>query len=98
MFSIATMLGGSIGIALISFIIEAFLFKNDEPTIRATKTAGLALIIAAVLSGFGAADGGPFVWTAGLNYVPGAVAVFLWFKSRYASRWSDEVETIEPSE
>jgi hypothetical protein len=97
-FSIGTMVGGAIGVTLISFIIEAFLFKNDEPTIRASKTAGLALLIAAVLSGFGAADGGPFVWTSGLNYVPGAIAVFLWFKSRYASNWSDEVETEEPSE
>ena len=97
MYSIGTIVGGVIGITLISFIIEALLFKNDEPTIRAAKTAGLALLIAAVLSGFGTADGGPFVWTAGFNYIPGAVAVFLWFKSRYASKWSDEVETTEPS-
>jgi Ca2+/Na+ antiporter len=91
-FSIAEMLGGAIAITLISFIIEALLFKSDEPMTRAIKTAGLALIIAAVLSGFGSADGGPFVWTAGLNYVPGAIAVFLWFKSRYASKWSSEPE------
>ena len=95
-FSIATMAGGAIAITLISFIIESFLFKRDEPTSRALKTAGLALVIAAILSGFGAADGGPFVWTAGLNYVPGAIAVFLWFKSRYASKWTDDVESSEP--
>jgi uncharacterized membrane protein YfcA len=90
--SIAAMVGGALGITLISLIIEALLFKNDEPTTRAIKTTGLALIITSVLSGFGSADGGSFVWTAGINYVPGAIAVFLWFKSRYASKWSSEPE------
>ena len=91
--SVAGMFGGAIGIVLISFVIEAFLFKRDEPTTRAMKTAGLALLLAAVLSGFGAADGGPFVWTAGITYLPGAVAVFLWFRSRYAKKWTEDLES-----
>ena len=51
-FSVAEMLGGAIAVLLLSFIVEMFLFKNDEPTIRATKTVGVVLIFAAILSGF----------------------------------------------
>ena len=91
-FSVGEMLGGSIAVLLLSFIVEMFLFKNDEPTIRATKTVGAVLIFSAILSGFGQADGGSFVWSAGLNYVPGAIAVFLWFRSRYESKWIGDTD------
>lgn len=91
-FSVAEMLGGAIAVLLLSFIVEMFLFKNDEPTIRATKTVGVVLIFAAILSGFGKADGGSFVWTAGFTNVPGAIAVFLWFRSRYESKWIGDTD------
>ena len=91
-FSVGEMLGGAIAVLLLSFIIEMFLFKNEEPTIRATKTVGAVLIFSAILSGFGKADGGSFVWTAGLTYVPGAIAVFLWFRYRYASKWIGDTD------
>jgi len=91
-YNFAEMLGGAVAVLLLSFIVEMLLFKNDEPTPRAAKTVGVVLIVSAILSGFGNADGGPFVWTSGFTYVPGAVAVFLWFRSRYASKWTDETE------
>jgi Ca2+/Na+ antiporter len=84
------MVGGAIAILLLSFVIESLIFKSEEPSQRAIKTCGLALIIASVLAGFGKADGGSFVWTAGISYLPGAIFVFLWFRSRYAAKWSDE--------
>lgn len=90
------LVGGAIAILLLSFIIEMFLFKNSEPERRAMATAGLALLIAAVLAGFGKADGGSFVWTAGITYVPGAIFVFLWFRSRYQAKWSDDENIVEP--
>lgn len=89
-FSVAGMLGGAIAVWLLSLIVEKFLFKNDEPTTRAFKTVAVVLIIASVIAGFGAANGGPFVWTAGFTYVPGAIGIFLWYRSRYASKWTDE--------
>ncbi len=89
------LVGGAIAILLLSFILESFLFKSDEPDHRAIKTSGLALLIAAVLAGFGNADGGPFVWTAGITYVPGAIFVGLWFRSRYQAKWSDDDDVVE---
>lgn len=91
-FSIAGMFGGAIAIFLLSLLVGKFLFKNDEPTTRAVKTVGVALGFASIASGFGAANGGPFVWTSGLTYVPGAVAVFLWLKLQYVSQWTDKTE------
>lgn len=91
---IATAVGGAVGILLLSFIIERLAYKDKEPTKRAELTVGTALIVAAVLAGFGMADGGGFVWTAGAYYLPGAIAVFLWFRKRYADKWvEDELES-----
>jgi len=82
--------GGFIGIAVLSAIIERFAFKSQEPTKRAEYTVGAALVLAAVLAGFGEADGGPFVWTAGWTYLPGAVVVLFWYRKRYFSAWVDD--------
>lgn len=90
MFSVGQLFGSAIAVLLISFIIERFFFKNEEPLERALKTAGSALVVAWIIAGFGYADGRGYAWFAGLNYVPGAVFVFLWFKSRYASSWVDD--------
>lgn len=87
---IAMAAGGILAIALLSAIIERLAFREREPTTRAELTVGTALLTAAVLAGFGMADGGPFVWTAGFVYLPGAVIVFLWYRKRYAEAWVDE--------
>ena len=91
--------GGVIAILLLSFLVDAFLFKNDHPSARAMKTAAFALVVAAVIAGFGQANGGPFVWTAGVFYIPGALLVFFWFKSRYVAKWSvDEEGDLESTD
>jgi Ca2+/Na+ antiporter len=86
--------GGFIGIAILSAIIERIAFKERGSTQRAELTVGTALILAAVLAGFGMADGGPFVWSAGFIYLPGAVIVFLWYRKRYSDAWTEDEEPV----
>ncbi len=80
--------GGFLAIAILSAILERFAYRKLEPLQRAQATVGSAFVLAAVLAGFGMANGGGFVWQAGLNYVPGAIITFLWYYNRYKKAWS----------
>ena len=95
-FSLGYMLGTWVGafvlIAIIAAITERLAFRAMEPLRRAQFTVGTAFLLAAVIAGFGNADGGPFAWQAGLNYVPGAIATFLWYYNRYKKAWSADDE------
>ncbi len=84
---LGSIVGGFLLIALLSAIIERFAFRSQEPTRRAEYTVGVALLAAAILAGFGAADEGSFVWTAGWAYLPGAILVFIWYRRRYMNAW-----------
>lgn len=87
---LGSLVGALLGMAILSAIIERFAFRNKPPLERAQFTVGLAFVIAAVISGFGAANGGPFVWDAGFKYVPGAIVVFIWYYNRYNKSWTDD--------
>lgn len=87
---LGTLLGSFVGVAILSFIIEQFAFKHAAPLKRAQLTVGAAFAFAGIVAGFGAANGGPYVWTAWINYVPGAIVTLLWFNKRYEARWSPE--------
>jgi len=87
---LGSFIGGFFAIAILSAIIEKFAFKQRNPTQRAEFTVGLALLLAVIIAGFGNADGGPFVWTAGWTYLPGAAFVLFWYRKRYLNAWTDE--------
>lgn len=89
MFNIGQAIGGFIAMAILAGIIERLAFKKQPPFQRAMFTVATALLIASVIAGFGQADGGPYVWSAGLNYLPGAVLVFFWYQTRYSKAWTD---------
>lgn len=91
---VGTLVGGLIGVALLAAIIERFAFKTQPPKRRAEYTVGFALILAAIFAGFGAANGGSFVWTAGWTYLPGAAIVFIWYRKRYEQSWSEDPDQV----
>ncbi|QGN53334.1 hypothetical protein [Novosphingobium sp. Gsoil 351] len=76
MFYIGQAIGGFVAMAILAAIVERIGFKRQPPFQRAMFTVATALLIASAIAGFGMADGGPYVWSAGLNYLPGAVVVF----------------------
>lgn len=84
---LGSLVGGAVGIAILAAIIEFLAFKSLEPTRRAQYTVGLALILAAILSGFGLSNGEGFAWTAGWIYLPGAALVYFWYLKRYERAW-----------
>ena len=97
MFNIGQAIGGFVAIAILAAIIERLSFKGQPPFQRAMFTVATALLVASAIAGFGAANGGPYVWSAGLNYLPGAVLVFFWYQTRYSKAWTDD-DTDAPDE
>lgn len=95
-FSVGYTLGSWVGafvlIAIIAAITERLAFRTMDPLRRAQFTVGTAFLLAAVIAGFGNADGGPFAWQAGLDYVPGAIVTFVWYYNRYKKAWSPDSE------
>lgn len=86
---IGALIGGLLIGTLISLILEKFLYKDLPPVRRAAFTVGTSWFFMAILSGWGAADGGSFVPTQGLFYLPSALVIFFWFQHRYRQLWED---------
>ena len=84
-FLITTLIGLLIGLA----------FKKKEPDQRALVAAMGGCLVSCSLAGFGMADGGPFRFDAGLYYLPGAIAAFLYLRWHYGKMWNDDDDTGE---
>lgn len=94
---IGATVGGFLMISIISFLVEKFAFRKLPPDTRAALTVGVGWLITAAIAGWGMADGGPFVWTAGLWYLPGAILVWLMFRNRLRKAWlaDEDAEAFE---
>ena len=53
-------IGGSIAVYLLSLLLGRFFFRKQNEKKKIIYSVALAFIVAVILSGFGAADGGPF--------------------------------------
>ena len=53
-------IGGSIAVYLLSLLLGRFFFRKQHEKKKIIYSVALAFIVAVILSGFGAADGGPF--------------------------------------
>lgn len=84
---VGTMIGGTIIVTLLALLIGRLFFKRERPTPKALKSALNAFAIAAILAGFGFADGGSFAWWAGLYYIIPAGIAFALLHRRYSKRW-----------
>lgn len=93
MATLAEMLGGCLAMAILASIC-GFFFKLKQPDDRALYATAIAFILAYILAGFGNADGGPFVWSAGIIYIPGAILAYFLLKRRYEKR-ADEMEATD---
>lgn len=82
-----------LGIAFFSWIIEAFAFKSKAPNERAAWTVGTVIAIGIVLTllteGL-SAEAAPVL----IARLFAGVLVFVWFRHRYAKRWSDGPEDV----
>lgn len=65
---IGILIGGFIGYGLVSRLIM-FVVGKMWPAHRVLICHLISYPLAHLIAGFGAADGGPFVWTAGFNYL-----------------------------
>ncbi len=72
---------------ILTFVVSKWLFRELEPESKALMDVAVAWLIAAILSGFGRADGGNFVWTAGLAYIPGAILVWFHHRRKLIKAW-----------
>ena len=53
-------IGGSIAVYLLSLLLGRFFFRKQNEKKKIIYSVASAFIVAVILSGFGAADGGPF--------------------------------------
>lgn len=72
---------------LLSWLVEKLAFKQQHPLHRASYTVGTAWLLGSGIAGFGMADGGAFVPTAGLLYIPGALITWFLYLRRYRKAW-----------
>jgi hypothetical protein len=69
--------GGFVAILALAFLWEKLLFQRvlDDPVAGKLSSVIAAWVSAGILAGFGSADGGPFVWSAGLVFLIPALIV-----------------------
>jgi hypothetical protein len=91
--------GGAFGVFILYSIWEWALFMRifDDPMQGKLASVAAAYVSAAVLYGFGSADGGPFNLNGFLFYLPGAmmVAVYAWRRANKLKETSKEGEAFE---
>lgn len=85
-----SLVGGALGVVLITLIIEMFAFKSKRPNERAALTVGAAIVVIAIVTGFTMSNNGQFNVMSWLMYAPGAVAVFFWRRHVYHQAWLDD--------
>ena len=83
--------GGTLLIYLLSKLIEWAIIKRvmNNPTVGGFGAIGIAYLLAAVIYGFGAANGGPWTPAGFLLYIPGAAIVAIIRMAIRATRSND---------
>ncbi|WP_152682402.1 hypothetical protein [Sphingopyxis sp. C-1] len=80
---VAVIVGGILGMLILSWLVSFVAFKKFEPVPRAVATVLTAWTIATLLYGF---NSGSFLF-AGIIYGVGAAVVFWERKRRYEKHW-----------
>lgn len=92
-FFVGAFMGGFLVTAVISWVIERFAFRDQEPNERAFATVGLAWLIVGTIAAFGFGNGG-FAVLAYLYYAPGAFVYFLLYRRRLRRAWDEDAENF----
>ena len=87
-FLIGALIGGVMLTGIIAGLVEKVAFRDMEPGKRATFTVAVAWIIVGIIAAFGFSDGGPLSPIPSLYYLPGALIVWAWYRSRYQKAWN----------
>lgn len=88
-------IGSTIAMLLLTLLVGRFAYRSKEPSPRALATVLTAYAIAFILSGIGRADGGPFAWWAGFDYIPGALIAWAWYRHRLQKAWTPDAGVFE---